>query len=206
MTDGSTPSKKPEHSVTVDGDVIRTRRLTLRPWRLEDTSSALDVFSDAEVTRWMAPALTTISTLTEMERLLSTWLNEAESLDVPQGRWAVVENSTGGLVGGAALLLLPPFGVDLEVGWQLGRQHWGQGFATEAGHAVAHQAFLQGEDEIFAVVRPNNRRGSATAQRVGMEWVGETDKYYNLRLEVYRIRSGDLDIGPTAPSRTARRP
>ena len=26
-----------------------------------------------------------------------------------------------------------------------------------------------------------------------MEWVGETDKYYDLRLHVYRLRSAELD-------------
>lgn len=71
---------------------------------------------------------------------------------------------------------------------------WGSGFATEAGHAVAHHAFEAGLDEIFAVVRPQNVRGAATARRVGMEWVGVTKKYYDLELHVYRIRRGDLDI------------
>jgi hypothetical protein len=27
-----------------------------------------------------------------------------------------------------------------------------------------------------------------------MEWVGVTEKYYNLTLEVYRLRRGDLDM------------
>ncbi|MGW6509389.1 GNAT family N-acetyltransferase, partial [Streptomyces niveus] len=78
---------------------------------------------------------------------------------------------------------------------------WGQGLAAEAGHAVAHQAFESevGVEELFAVVRPRNSRGAATARRVGMEWVGETEKYYNLSLQVYRLRKGDLDAGgPTA--------
>jgi hypothetical protein len=32
--------------------------------------------------------------------------------------------------------------------------------------------------------------------RVGSEWsgVGVTEKYYNLTLEVYRLRRGDLDM------------
>ena len=47
---------------------------------------------------------------------------------------------------------------------------------------------------MFAVVRPRNERGVATARRVGMEWVGETDKYYDLTLQVFRLRKGDLDI------------
>jgi hypothetical protein len=31
-----------------------------------------------------------------------------------------------------------------------------------------------------------------------MEWVGETDKYYGLTLQVYRLREGDLDVAPLA--------
>jgi hypothetical protein len=29
-------------------------------------------------------------------------------------------------------------------------------------------------------------------RRLGMEWVGETDKYHSLRLQVYRLRPADL--------------
>ena len=198
MTRGSRPRDQGTHSIVMDGDVIRTPRLTLRPWRVDDAAAALTIFGDGEITRWMAPALDTVPTLTDMQALLARWRAEAKSLDVPQGRWAIVETATGQLVGGAALLLLPPYRVDLEVAWHLAKDHWGRGYATEAGHAVAHQAFQRGEDEIFAVVRPNNTRAAATAQRVGMEWVGETNKYYDLRLNVYRLRSGDLDAAPLA--------
>jgi hypothetical protein len=34
---------------------------------------------------------------------------------------------------------------------------------------------------------------NATARRIGMEWVDETEKYYGLRLQVFRIRPADLD-------------
>ena len=27
-----------------------------------------------------------------------------------------------------------------------------------------------------------------------MEWVGETEKYYDLRLQVYRLRKSELDV------------
>jgi hypothetical protein len=29
-------------------------------------------------------------------------------------------------------------------------------------------------------------------RRLGMQWVGETDKYHGLRLQVYRLRPDDL--------------
>ena len=70
---------------------------------------------------------------------------------------------------------------------------WGQGYATEATHGVAGWAFTQEIDEVFAVVRPGNARAAATARRNGMTWVGETDKYYGLTLQVYRLRPADLD-------------
>ena len=42
-------------------------------------------------------------------------------------------------------------------------------------------------------------RGVATARRIGMEWVGETDKYYGLTLQIYRLTAADLDYPePTA--------
>jgi RimJ/RimL family protein N-acetyltransferase len=43
---------------------------------------------------------------------------------------------------------------------------------------------------------PQNRRACATARRLGMEWVGETDKYYGLSMQVYRIRAAELDAVP----------
>jgi len=54
--------------------------------------------------------------------------------------------------------------------------------------------FESGVEELFAVVRPRNERGAKTAASIGMEWVGETDKYYDLRLQVYRLRKGELDV------------
>jgi hypothetical protein len=51
----------------------------------------------------------------------------------------------------------------------------------------------QGAGEVFAVVRPANKRAEATVRRIGMDWVGETGKYYDLRLQVFRLRPADLD-------------
>ncbi|MET4927460.1 GNAT family N-acetyltransferase [Streptomyces sp. PSRA5] len=192
------------HRVIIEGFRISTPRLTLRPWAPDDAAAALPVYGEHEVSRWLAPALEPVSDLAAMETLIERWMAESATLEPPQGRWAVSLRETGQLVGGVALLPLPPFGSDLEIGWQLAPDVWGQGLAAEAGHAVAHRAFESeaGVEELFAVVRPRNSRGAATARRVGMEWVGETEKYYNLSLQVYRLRKGDLDAsGPTAAMR-----
>ena len=59
---------------------------------------------------------------------------------------------------------------------------------------MAHFAFESGVEELFAVVRPRNERGAGTARSIGMEWVGESEKYFDLRLQVYRLRKGELDV------------
>jgi RimJ/RimL family protein N-acetyltransferase len=181
-----------DHTVTVADGRIRTARLTLRPWSVDDAEAAMSVYGAEDVARWLSPAMDRVPDVESMRILLDSWTNQ--QLAAPQGRWAVVLTETGELVGGVAVLPLPPEGDDLEVGWQLSPQVWGRGIAAEAGHAVAHHAFASGVEELFAVVREQNGRGAATAQRVGMEWVGETDKYYDLRLQVFRLRKGDLDV------------
>jgi len=48
-------------------------------------------------------------------------------------------------------------------------------------------------DEVLAVARPGNKHAAGMVRRIGMEWVGETEKYYGLRLQVFRMRPGDLE-------------
>jgi RimJ/RimL family protein N-acetyltransferase len=183
-----------QHTVEVDGSTITTRRLRLRPWTDADADAALRVFGTEDVARWLAPPMTAVPDADAMRAVLARWRTEHVDSTRPVGRWAVEDRESGRVVGAGALLPLPPGGDDLEIGWQLAPEAWGQGYAAEAGHALAHYAFQQGEDELFAVVRPRNTRGVATARRVGLEWVGETDKYYGLRLQVFRLRKGDLDV------------
>jgi RimJ/RimL family protein N-acetyltransferase len=179
--------------IDVSERTISTLRLLLRPWSLSDAESALTIFGNDEVARWLAPAMNRIADVDAMRDLLQRWIDDRDDPPRPTGRWAIEEVETGRVVGAGSVLPMPPLGEDLEIAWQLAPDSWGQGFATEAGHALAHYAFSRGEDEVFAVVRPRNTRGLATARRVGLEWVGETDKYYDLQLQVFRLRKGDLD-------------
>jgi RimJ/RimL family protein N-acetyltransferase len=179
------------HSVEIDGPLIRTARLHLTPWTTSDAEAALGIFGDGEVARWLAPAMARVPDLAAMQRLLDGWVSAPEP---PAGRWKVAERAGGRVVGAVSLLPLPPDDIDLEVGVQIARSWWGNGYAGEAGDAVAHYAFDAGVDEIFAVLRPANRRAAAAARRMGMEWVGQTGKYFDTRLDVFRLRRYDLDV------------
>jgi RimJ/RimL family protein N-acetyltransferase len=169
-----------------------TERLLLRSWDVEDAKAALAIYGVAEVTRWLTPVMGQVDDVTAMRSLLQRWIAEQPEQLPPRGRWAVQRRDNDEVIGGVAIRLLPPYEEDLELSWQLRPEAWGFGYASEAARGLARWAFTQDIDELFAVARPNNTRAIATAQRVGMQWVGETTKYYDLRLQVFRLRATDL--------------
>jgi RimJ/RimL family protein N-acetyltransferase len=181
----------------IDGRVIRTPKVVLRPWAGRDVTEALSIYGSCAVAHWLEPEMSLVPDTGTMAGILDRWISENEHAVPPVGRWAIALAGTCAgreVVGGAALLPFGPGGEDLQIAWQLQPTWWGKGLATEAGHALAHYAFANGAAEIFAVVRPHNRRAAALAGRVGMEWVGETDKYYDRELSVYRLLHADLDL------------
>lgn len=172
-----------------------TERLVLRGWEPDDAPAALGTYGDAEVARWLAPAIDNVRDLAGMRLLLQRWSAEDARMITPAGRWAVELRHDQQVVGGATLLPLPPDD-EFEIGWQLHPRVWGHGYATEAGLALARWAFEQGIEQVIALVRPANTRAMATVRRIGMQWVGETEKYHRLRLQEFRLRPADLPAPP----------
>jgi RimJ/RimL family protein N-acetyltransferase len=173
---------------------LEAERLVLRGWEADDATAALGAYGDDEVARWLSPAMDRVRDVEAMRLLLQQWVAEDARMLTPAGRWAVERREDGRLIGGASLLPLPP-DEEFEIGWALHAQAWGHGYGTESGLALARWAFDQGIEQVIALVRPANTRAEATVRRMGMEWVGETEKYHGLRLQEYRLRPGDL---PTA--------
>ncbi|WP_236790900.1 GNAT family N-acetyltransferase [Amycolatopsis sp. GM8] len=180
-------------AVPVPRPPLSTTRLTLRGWRIDDAPAALEVYGHTAVARWLSPVMDRVPDLAAMRLLLQHWIAETARTPLPAGRWAIERRGDGQVIGGAILLPLPPGNEDLEIGWQLRPDCWGYGYASEATHVLAGWAFRHDVDELFAVVRPGNTRAAATVRRNGMQWVGETGKYFGLTLQVFRLRPADLD-------------
>ncbi|HEX7717805.1 MAG TPA: GNAT family N-acetyltransferase [Marmoricola sp.] len=181
-----------------DRVVIGTERLLIRPWESTDVAAALGIYGDPEVTRWLRPLMGRVRDERTMAAVLDRWRaadREAVAAGRPVGHWAVQRREDHRVVGGVSLQYLAPDDADLEVAWQLSRDAWGHGYAAEAGAALVRWV-LHASDvlEVFALVGAHNVRAAATAVRVGMERVGETDEYGILPLQVYRLRHADLGV------------
>ncbi|MFE6280997.1 GNAT family N-acetyltransferase [Streptomyces sp. NPDC057877] len=171
---------------------LTTDRLLIRDWSVDDAEAALEIYGSPDVAHWLTPAMERVQDAAAMRAVLQAWGECQPNLTPPRGRWAIERRADGAVVGGLGIRLLPPFEDDLELSWQLAPSAWGQGYAVEGARALTEWAFTQDTDELFAVARPANQRAIATAKRLGMQWVGETAKYYDLRLQVYRVRPADL--------------
>lgn len=173
---------------------LETPRLTIRDWTDTDADvqAAFALYGRREVTQWLTPAITSVGDLSGMREVLRQWLQEQPDLLPPTGHWAMQRREDATVVGGLVLRMLPPYDHDLELTWQLRPETWGHGYATEGARALLAWAFDFDIDEVFALAMPGNTRAIATAERIGMDWVGETSKYYGTTLQVYRIRPGDL--------------
>ena len=173
---------------------LTTERLRVRDWTVDDADAALATYGVAEVTGWLTPETDRIGDRPAMRAVLQAWVEAQANLQPPRGRWAIERLADAAVVGGLAIRLLPPRLVDLEISFQLRPEEWGNGYAAEAAGALIRWAFTQDIGELYAVALPGNTRAIATCERLGMQWVGETNKYYDRRtLQVHRIRPSDLE-------------
>lgn len=75
-----------------------------------------------------------------------------------------------GFVGLSRLQLAPHLpGNSVEIGWRISTQHWGKGYATEAGIALMRHAFtVLALEEILSIAVHDNRRVLAVMRKIGM--------------------------------------
>jgi RimJ/RimL family protein N-acetyltransferase len=179
---------------------VSTPRLELAPWSVDDAAEGLAIYGDPLVARWLSPAVDPIPDEQTMRTRIGQWTEMDREAEPPVGHWTVRRRVDGVLVGSVTIRRMPPVDEDLELAWQFAPAYWGQGYAAEAAHAVAKWGFERSAHELFAVTRPANERAINLAERLGMQWVGETEKYYGMRLQVFRVRPPELIRPVVAPA------
>ena len=77
--------------------------------------------------------------------------------------------------------------VEIEIGYLLGREHWGNGYATEAALAVRDWALAElGLERLIALIYPGNVRSIRVAEKLGMEPEDEIEIFGN-RVTLYSL-------------------
>ncbi|MDQ6948173.1 MAG: GNAT family N-acetyltransferase [Actinomycetota bacterium] len=167
--------------------VIRTDRLTLRPWSLDDIDALTPIFADEAV--WWFPfggGLDHEAT----EQFVARQISHQETHGF--GLWAAELTAVHSLIGFVGLAVptwLPEVMPAVEVGWRLHPDHWGQGLATEAGRAsVEYGLDRVGLDRIIGIYDPRNGASGRVMEKLGMRpWLRTTDPERGNELAVYEL-------------------
>jgi RimJ/RimL family protein N-acetyltransferase len=137
----------------------------LRPFTESDHDAIHAVYSDPEVMRWVGHGAH--RTASETARALRGYADALRARGY--GFVAVIERSTGDLIGDAGLHPLGGRGPDVELGYTLARASWGRGYATEAGAAlVAHAFDALAAPRVMAQVEPENLASRHVLEKLGM--------------------------------------
>lgn len=148
------------------GPTLQTERLHLRSFVTDD----LDEFAalHAQESFWYYP-FRRGWTVDETKAFLDRTFERQEAGEPAMS--AVVVAETDELAGWAGLAIprfLPEILPAVEVGWRLGEQHRGRGFATEAGRAWVRYGFEELDlDRIVSIYEPENVASGAVMRRLG---------------------------------------
>jgi RimJ/RimL family protein N-acetyltransferase len=164
-------------------NTIETERLYLRQWRASDFATFADMNADPEVMQYFPKLLTS--------KVSDIIANKCQQLiaDNGWGLWAVSlkvdEENSGGFIGFVGLNDTHAdmsFAPAVEIAWRLSKEHWGQGYATEAARASLNFAFTElGLEEVVSFTAVINKRSQLIMQRIGM--TDTQDNFYHPALK-----------------------
>jgi RimJ/RimL family protein N-acetyltransferase len=182
------------------GVLITTRRLKIRDWTVDDAPAALDILSRVEVVQWLAdgpPVLT--KDLDEAVEKIDRWQLRD---DPPLGFWAIEVDDGGPLQGRVigSVLLSPLPGNEhgeIEIGWHLHPDAWGNRYAPEAATAILDRGFGGGLPAIHAVTHLTNEASMSVCRRIGMEHQGIVHTWYEEPSQYFVITREQWAAGRT---------
>jgi len=139
-------------------------------WRKDDFEPYAKMCADPDVMRFLGGR--TFDRL-EAWRHMAFFVGHWQLLDY--GNWAVEEKTTGDFVGRIGFMN-PDGWPAFEIGWTLGRQFWGRGYATEGGRRALEYAFDElDRDHVISLIHPENKSSIRVAERLGEELEGQTE-------------------------------
>jgi RimJ/RimL family protein N-acetyltransferase len=160
---------------------LRTPRLLLRPVRSADVDALAGVYADPDVVQFLRP-MDREGVARQVERFVAEWEERGA------GILAIEDAQTHELLGRSGVHYWPEFD-EVEIGWVVRRDRWGEGIATEAGAASVGWAFGPlGLSFVTAVIARENAGSIAVACKLGMTLLRE-DHVFERDVFVYVLRS-----------------
>lgn len=145
----------------IEGPVLETERLILRPPGMQDLDAWAAFAADEEAQRFIGGAQSRHGAWRQILGVAGSWSLQGF------GMFSVIEKATGRWIGRIGPILHADW-PGREVGWGVSRDVWGRGYAAEAAAASMDFAVdVLGWDEVIHCIDPDNPASQAVARKLG---------------------------------------
>lgn len=167
--------------------ILKTSRLILRPFSLEDAEPLYEILSVPGVLRYYPSS--DPPDLERVQRLIQRQIDHWQEFGY--GWWAVELVPNHELIGWSGLQYLPETD-EIEIGYLLGKPFWGKGLATESAYAGMEFGIKNlGIDVIIGIVHPENFASQRVLEKIGLQFQEETN-YFGMDCFKYLFRNLSL--------------
>ena len=162
--------------------IAETQRLLLREFTTEDIGALAEILRDPEVMEFSTNGPCT----EDATQQFVEWCLESYQYH-GFGQWAVVEKSSGAVIGFCGLSNVDIDGVgEVEIGYRLARNAWGLGLASEAAEAVLAYGFSRCHmDSVIAIIATRHVVSARVAEKAGFR-VDTRTTYRDWDVYIYR--------------------
>jgi RimJ/RimL family protein N-acetyltransferase len=161
--------------------IITTERLVLRWVSENDIDSLFEVFSDSQVMRyWSTAPYSDRDAAVQLQREIAAG-NENNTMI----KWGLALRDSDRLIGTTTLFNLSLENGRAELGYAMGRAHWGKGYMNEALQALLSHAFeVMDLRRLEADVDPRNTASIRTLERLGFQKEGYLRERWHVNGEI----------------------
>lgn len=151
--------------------LLETRRLVIREMKRSDVESLHILFSDPLFMRFW-PVFDRSRTEQWVEESLLSYAQYGFGL------WALTLRGSDEAIGDCGLDIIKGLEgtTEIQIGWHVRRDLWGQGLATEAALACRDYGFDHlGLSQLSALIHPENIASRRVAEKIGMVLLGQIE-------------------------------
>jgi RimJ/RimL family protein N-acetyltransferase len=161
---------------------LETERLLLRRPQADDAAAFYPHWQDAEAVQYVGGVKTREQTEEMVERMIRHW----DWYEL--GEFTVERREDGEVLGRVGFQLWDPRDwtngkrarlegdVERELGWKLGHEHWGRGYATEAAAACRDWAVGElGLTRVISLIALENIASVRVAEKIGESFEREVE-------------------------------
>ncbi|MBU7555230.1 GNAT family N-acetyltransferase [Pediococcus ethanolidurans] len=143
---------------------LETQRLLLRPVTVEDVEDMYEYASDPETVKYIYARHKNLDDT--RTQILNYFVKD------PEGKWGIELKSSHKLIGSIDFRL-DAKDLKAEIGYAIGRNYWGNGFAPEAAKRLLKMGFNDlGLKRIDALHCSENLKSGRVMQKIGMQKEG----------------------------------